>query len=35
LCPPNEFKVEWLWVTYHPAPVAGLFTLRVFIEPPH
>ena len=35
LCPPNEFKVEGLGVTYHPAPVAGLFTLRVFIEPPH
>ena len=35
LCPPDEFKVEGLGVTYHPAPVAGLFTLRVFVEPPH
>ena len=33
LCPPNEFRVEGLGVTYHPAPVAGMFSLRAFLEP--
>ena len=33
LCPPNEFKIEGLDVTYRPQPVAGMFTLRVFVEP--
>jgi hypothetical protein len=33
LCPPNEFRVEGRGVIYRPAPVAGMFTLRVFVEP--
>ncbi len=30
---PNEFEVEGLGPTYRPAPVAGMFALRVFFEP--
>jgi hypothetical protein len=30
---PNEFEVEGRGPTYRPAPVAGMFALRVFFEP--
>ena len=30
---PNEFEVEGRGPTYEPAPVAGMFALRVFFEP--
>ncbi len=33
LSPPNEFRVQGLGVIYHPAPIAGMFALRMFIEP--
>jgi hypothetical protein len=32
VCPPNEFSVVGRGATYHPPPVAGLFTLSVSIE---
>jgi hypothetical protein len=33
VCPPNEFRVEGRGPTYQPAPVAGIFSLRVVFEP--
>jgi hypothetical protein len=33
LAPPNEFRIEGKGPTYRPAPVAGLFTLRIVFAP--
>lgn len=33
LSPPNEFQVEGLGPAYSPAPIAGMFALRVVLEP--
>jgi hypothetical protein len=32
-CPPNEFRIEGQGALYQPPKVAGLFTLRVVLEP--